>query len=149
MAALGALPPDHEPRATDYVDGMIAMTEALIANGHAYEADGHVLFHPHCHQKALTGTAASEAALRLVPEARVEVVDAGCCGMAGSFGFEKEHYDVSMTIGEQRLFPAIREQQGDFDVVASGISCQQQIQHGTDKHPISLAEALRDGLKVV
>ena len=90
--------------------------------------DGHVLFHPHCHQKALTGTAASEAALRLVPEARVEVVDAGCCGMAGAFGYETEHYDVSMTIGELALLPAVRANP-DATVVTTGVSCRQQVEH--------------------
>ena len=62
--------------------------------------------------------------------------------MAGSFGFEKEHYDISMKIGEQTLFPAIREQGGDFVVVAEGVSCRQQIEQGTGKRAMHLVEAL-------
>ena len=68
-----------------------------------------ILFHGHCHQKALAGTAATVALLERIPGAEVTELDAGCCGMAGSFGFEAEHYDLSMQIGEQRLFPALRE----------------------------------------
>ena len=67
-----------------------------------------ILFHGHCHQKAVTGTAATVALLRAIPGTEVTEVDAGCCGMAGSFGFEAEHYDLSMRIGELRLFPAVR-----------------------------------------
>jgi Fe-S oxidoreductase len=66
------------------------------------------LFHGHCHQKALAGTTATMALLRSIPGADVIEVDAGCCGMAGSFGFEAEHYELSMSIGELRLFPAVR-----------------------------------------
>ena len=66
-----------------------------------------MLFHSHCHARALVGTAPSLAALRLAPGYEVEESNAGCCGMAGAFGYEKEHYDISMTIGGQRLFPAV------------------------------------------
>ena len=69
-----------------------------------------VLFHAHCHQRSLAGTASSLNALRLAPGYKVELTNAGCCGMAGSFGYEKEHYDISMTIGEQALFPAGQRQ---------------------------------------
>ena len=68
--------------------------------------------------------------------------------MAGSFGYEREHYDISMAVGEQRLFPTIRNQQGSFDVVASGFSCRQQIEQGTGVAAKTVAEALRDSLKV-
>jgi FAD/FMN-containing dehydrogenase/Fe-S oxidoreductase len=100
-----------------------------------------VLFHGHCHQKALAGTAATLALLRCIPGADVVEVDAGCCGMAGSFGFEAEHYDLSMSIGELRLFPAIRAEAEDTIVVATGVSCRQQIEHGTGRralHPLVL-----------
>ena len=66
--------------------------------------------------------------------------------MAGSFGFEKEHYDISMKIGNQRLFPAIRDEHGDFDVVASGVSCRQQIKQGTKKTSKHLAEILLEAI---
>ena len=64
-----------------------------------------ILFHGHCHQKALAGTAATVALLERIPGAQVTELDAGCCGMAGSFGFETEHYDLSMQIGESRAVP--------------------------------------------
>ena len=83
--------------------------------------------------------------LAWVPGYQVQPVDSGCCGMAGSFGYKAEHYDVSMAIGERVLFPAVREQP-DAGVVVSGISCRQQVLHGTgrsSRHPIEwIADAL-------
>ena len=105
-----------------------------------------VLFHGHCHQKALAGTAASLGALRLPLGARVELVNAGCCGMAGSFGFEREHYDISMTIGEHALFPAVNAKGQDWDIAVTGVSCRQQIEHGTGRTARHLVEILRDAL---
>lgn len=112
------------------------------------ETNRTALFHGHCHQKALVGNAPSLAALRLIPGYAVEEINTGCCGMAGSFGYEREHYDISMAVGEQRLFPTIRNQQGSFDVVASGFSCRQQIAQGTGVAAKTVAETLRDSLKV-
>src|SRR5580693_4548014 len=100
-----------------------------------------ILFHGHCHQKALAGTAATMALLRSIPGADVIEVDAGCCGMAGSFGFEAEHYELSMRIGELRLFPAIRAEAGETIIAATGVSCRQQIEHGTGRparHPLEI-----------
>ena len=105
-----------------------------------------VLFHGHCHQKSLVGTASSLGALRLPPGNQVELVDAGCCGMAGSFGFEKEHYDISMTIGELGLFPAVNAKGPDWEVAVMGVSCRQQIEHGTGRRARHLVEVLRDCL---
>jgi FAD/FMN-containing dehydrogenase/Fe-S oxidoreductase len=102
-----------------------------------------ILFHGHCHQKALAGTAATVALLRSIPGAEVVEVDAGCCGMAGSFGFEKEHYDLSMRIGELRLFPAVRAQPAEAIIAATGVSCRQQIAHGTGRrawHPLEIVQ---------
>jgi len=100
-----------------------------------------VLFHGHCHQKALAGTTATMALLRSIPGADVVEVDAGCCGMAGSFGFEAEHYELSMSIGELRLFPAVRAEAAETIIAATGVSCRQQIAHGTGRmarHPLEL-----------
>jgi len=109
-----------------------------------------ILFHGHCHQKAVTGTAATVALLRAIPGAEVAEVDAGCCGMAGSFGFEAEHYDLSLRIGELRLFPAVRAEPADTIIAASGVSCRQQIAHGTGRqarHPLEIVRsALATGL---
>jgi FAD/FMN-containing dehydrogenase/Fe-S oxidoreductase len=102
-----------------------------------------VLFHGHCHQKALAGTAATMALLRSIPGAEVIEVDAGCCGMAGSFGFEAEHYELSMRIGGLRLFPAIRAEPEDTIIAATGVSCRQQITHGTGRHVQHPVEIIR------
>ncbi|HEY8369238.1 MAG TPA: FAD-linked oxidase C-terminal domain-containing protein [Thermodesulfobacteriota bacterium] len=116
------------------------------ANG---EPPRRVLFHGHCHQKALAGTAATVALLSRIPGAEVVELDAGCCGMAGSFGFEAEHYDLSMAIGGQRLFPAVRAEGPETLVAATGVSCRQQIAHGTGRrahHPVVLLhEAITRG----
>jgi len=123
---------------------------AAIADGRlALAADSpvagkRILFHGHCHQKAVTGTAATVALLRAIPGAEVTEVDAGCCGMAGSFGFEAEHYDLSLRIGELRLFPAVRAEPAGTIVAASGVSCRQQIAHGTGRqarHPLEIVRS--------
>jgi FAD/FMN-containing dehydrogenase/Fe-S oxidoreductase len=145
---LALLPGDH--RAHE-VAGRVRpvedlITEAIDAGDLELSADtwpaGHtILFHGHCHQKAEVGTAATVALLRRIPGARVVELDAGCCGMAGSFGFEAEHYALSMTIGEDRLFPAVRAEPPDTVVAATGVSCRQQIAHGTTRrahHPLEL-----------
>ncbi|MEA2295523.1 MAG: hypothetical protein QOE86_3162, partial [Solirubrobacteraceae bacterium] len=107
-----------------------------------------ILFHGHCHQKALAGTASTVALLQRIPGAEVVELDAGCCGMAGSFGFEAEHYDLSMRIGGMRLFPAVRQEPAATLIAATGVSCRQQIAHGTGRparHPVQLVrEALID-----
>lgn len=106
--------------------------------------DTSIVLHGHCHQKAAGALAPTVNVLERIPGARVTALDAGCCGMAGSFGFEREHYDLSMQIGEQRLFPAVRGAPGAV-VVATGVSCRQQILHGTGReavHPVSLLRQL-------
>jgi Fe-S oxidoreductase len=100
-----------------------------------FENQSHVLLHGHCHQKALVGMSATVAMLKQIAGVTVQLVDSGCCGMAGSFGYE--HYDLSMKIGERVLFPAVRQHAGT--IVAPGFSCRHQIQHGAGKlalHPI-------------
>lgn len=105
-----------------------------------------IKFHGHCHQKALSNQASSFAVLNLPVNYKVTIIPSGCCGMAGSFGYEKEHYDVSMQIGGQTLFPAIRNASDDVIISANGTSCRHQIKDGTQrhaKHPVSiLREAL-------
>jgi len=101
------------------------------------------LIHGHCHEKALIGSRYLKEAMSLAYA--VEEIDSGCCGMAGSFGFEKEHYDVSMAIGKRRLFPAV-EKNPDAIVVAPGVSCRQQVEHATGRHALHPAEALMQAL---
>jgi Fe-S oxidoreductase len=97
------------------------------------------LIHGHCHEKALIGSRYLKEALAMAYP--VEEIDSGCCGMAGSFGYEKEHYDVSIAIGQRRLFPAV-EKNPEAIVVAPGISCRQQVEHATGRRPLHPAEAL-------
>jgi Fe-S oxidoreductase len=99
-----------------------------------------VMLHGHCHQKALVGTAPTIAMLKAAGY-EVSEVDSGCCGMAGSFGFEKEHYDLSLKIGNRRLAPAVKAVGGEVEIVAPGISCRQQIEYLAGrkaKHPAEL-----------
>jgi len=103
--------------------------------------------HGHCHQKALSGTHSSFQILNIPKNYGVTIMNTGCCGMAGSFGYEKEHYAISMQVGEDTLFPKIRNTSLETEIVAAGTSCRHQIYDGTErlaKHPITiLKEALK------
>ena len=121
------------------------LAEAGINMPYAPQARG-VLLHGHCHQKAMVGTGPSLAALRAVPGFAVTEVDSGCCGMAGSFGVEREHYAISIAMGERALFKVVREQPSNALIVAAGASCRQQIAHGTGRVAVHLAEALAGAL---
>jgi Fe-S oxidoreductase len=109
------------------------------ANGRA------AVLHGHCHQKALVGTAPTVAVLKAAGYAVTEV-DAGCCGMAGSFGFEAEHYDLSLAIAGRRLVPAVKAAGTEAFVCAPGISCRQQIEHTTGRQAQHPAELLWEAL---
>jgi FAD/FMN-containing dehydrogenase/Fe-S oxidoreductase len=138
-----------DPNVQD-VSGRVRQVEELLVEaidsgrltlGTSWLTGRRILYHGHCHQKAEVGTAATVALLRLIPGVEVVELDAGCCGMAGSFGFESEHYDISMTVGDDRLFPAIKADPADTVVAATGVSCRQQILHGTERtawHPLEL-----------
>lgn len=131
VAARARLVPELLVEAID--DGSLVLGDAL--------KDRRILLHGHCHEKAVTGTTATHALLSRIPGAEVTEIDAGCCGMAGSFGFEAEHYDLSMKIGGLRLFPAIAASSPDTLLAATGVSCRQQIAHGASRtavHPVEL-----------
>ncbi len=106
---------------------------------------GKALLHGHCHHKALVGNEPTVAALKLAGYS-VETIPSGCCGMAGDFGYEVGHYEISRTIGEDRLFPAVRKAEPDATIVASGTSCRHQISHFTERQPVHLVEALAAAL---
>ena len=91
--------------------------------------DKKILFHGHCHQKALFGSKKISQLLNLLPTVVVEEIQSGCCGMAGTFGFESEHYDISIKMAKQNLTDKISSQSDDFILVSDGISCRQQIKH--------------------
>ncbi len=111
----------------------------------AWQGEGSVLLHGHCHQKALVGTEATERALTLAGY-DVRAVDAGCCGMAGAFGYEAEHVDVSKQMAELRLAPAVRQTGSDTTLAAPGFSCRSQIKDVTDRTAQHPAEVLWEAL---
>lgn len=102
--------------------------------------------HGHCHQKALASVEPTVRMLSLPENFTVEVIPSGCCGMAGSFGYEKEHYDVSMQVGELVLFPALRGAAADAILAAPGTSCRHQIHDGTGRVALHPAQVLRQAL---
>ncbi len=146
------VPPEMRADAKRLAAGCLLFDEFLVRevrNGHigtdAFRPlDADIWLHGHCHQKSLIGVGASAEMLRLIPGARVHVIPSGCCGMAGSFGYEKEHYRTSMAIGEMVLFPTVRkaaESPGKTLVAAPGTSCRQQILDGTGfkaQHPVEI-----------
>ena len=105
-----------------------------------------IKIHGHCHQKALSSTHATFSILNIPKNYTPTIMNTGCCGMAGSFGYEKEHYKISMQVGEDTLFPKIRNTSKETEIIASGTSCRHQILDGTNryaKHPITvLREAI-------
>ena len=106
---------------------------------------GRVLLHGHCHQKALVGTGPSHRTLELAGYT-VDEVDSGCCGMAGAFGYEAEHLEVSLAMAERRLLPAVRAAGGDTVIAAAGTSCRHQIAHGCTREALHPAQILRNAL---
>lgn len=105
-----------------------------------------IILHTHCQQKALRVNKATEFIFNFFDSFELEVVPSGCCGMAGSFGYEKEHYKISMEIGELVLFPTIRKSTVDSIIVATGTSCRHQIEHGLHKKAVHPVEVLYDSL---
>jgi len=125
------------------------MLEDFLAARHAADPDPpyrpterEVRVHGHCHQKALLGMAGALRALRMVPGYQVTEIAAGCCGMAGSFGYEKEHYDVSLRIGELELLPQVRAAPEAALIVATGTSCRHQIADATGRQALHPVQAL-------
>jgi Fe-S oxidoreductase len=106
------------------------------------------LLHGHCHQKAFNVMSAVQKVLSLIPELEVKTIDSSCCGMAGSFGYEKEHYDISMKMGSLSLFPAVKEADTDVLIVADGTSCRSQIEHGTGRQALHVARVLQMALNL-
>ncbi len=106
----------------------------------------HIYLHGHCHQKALADVRASAWVLALPRNYQVEIIPSGCCGMAGSFGYEAEHYEVSMKVGDLVLFPAIQKLEEEITIAAPGTSCRHQILDGTGRHALHPAEILWSAL---
>jgi Fe-S oxidoreductase len=110
------------------------------------KAHKELIVHGHCHQKALAGADSSIKALSFPANYKVSAIPSGCCGMAGSFGYELEHYDVSMKVGELVLFPSVRTADKDVIIAASGTSCRHQIKDGTGRQSYHPIEILFDAL---
>jgi len=122
------------------------MDKSIIKKEQFTDQRKKVLLHGHCQQKALMGTAPSVKALSFPRNYSVETIPSGCCGMAGSFGYEKEHYEVSMKIGELVLFPSVRMKEPDTIVAAPGTSCRHQIKDGTGQQAFHTVDILFDAL---
>jgi len=105
-----------------------------------------ILFHGHCQQKALFGTESTLRMLRLIPKCQVEEIESGCCGMAGSFGYEEEHYDLSIQLAEMSLAPAVRSADSSTIICAAGTSCREQILHTTNRKALHPVEVFADAL---
>jgi Fe-S oxidoreductase len=104
------------------------------------------LLHGHCHQKAFGAMTAVQEVLRLVPGLEVQMIESSCCGMAGAFGYQAGHYDVSMKMGELNLLPAVRAAEPDTLIVADGTSCRQQIRDGAQREALHVACVLEQAL---
>ncbi len=106
----------------------------------------YIMLHGHCHQKSLASTTPTLFVLNFPDNYRAEEIPSGCCGMAGSFGFEKEHYDLSVKVGELVLFPAVRSSNSDTIIAAPGTSCRHQIKDGTQRDAMHPVEILYEAL---
>jgi Fe-S oxidoreductase len=132
----------------EWADTALVRMDSSAGGGRSF-APGpeRVLLHAHCHQKALGGLPSALKLLGRLPDTEVSDADAGCCGMAGSFGYEQEHYPVSRAVGERKLFPAVRSATSGTLIVAPGFSCRQQIRHFTGVEAVTVPE-LMEGLMI-
>ena len=142
-----------DPRAGIVADHTYMLEEFLVGLAHEDRLDldfthtsRSILVHGHCQQKALVGIGPTLEVLNMPPNFEAAEIDSGCCGLAGSFGYEKEHYDISMKIGEERLFTAIQTADPEVEIVAVGTSCRHQIAHGTDRKARHWVEVLVEAL---
>jgi FAD/FMN-containing dehydrogenase/Fe-S oxidoreductase len=138
----------HDPRAAKLRDQTFLLSEFLIKHAPHYQPpqlDEKIIVHGHCHHRATMGMHDEIALLRLTG-AKVELLDSGCCGMAGPFGFEKEKYDLSQKLGERVLLPAVRNNPKSI-IVSDGFSCSEQITQNTNARPMHLAEVLAQSQK--
>lgn len=139
-----------DEKSTDAISKNVFLLEEFIAleiekgviTRHSFTKETQaVKIHTHCHQKALSNQKVTFDMLNLPENYSVSIINSGCCGMAGSFGYEKEHYEVSMQIGELKLFPSIRKTDDAIIIAANGTSCRHQIYDGTSRkalHPITI-----------
>ncbi|MDP6777386.1 MAG: FAD-linked oxidase C-terminal domain-containing protein, partial [Candidatus Latescibacteria bacterium] len=128
-------------------EGYVDMLHARGDLGVSFQDLGKkILFHGHCHQKALWGVDASVRVLGLPRGFQVSEIDSGCCGMAGSFGYEAEHYEMSLKVGDDRLLRIVNDAPAEAEIAVAGVSCRQQIAHATGRAARHPAEILRDAV---
>ena len=135
---------NHLAKYSFFIDEFIAkeMETGAITKNQFTQRDQSILLHGHCQQKAVGSLADSVKVLSFPTNFKVETIPSGCCGMAGSFGYEKEHYEVSMNIGELVLFPTIRANKNNCTIAAPGTSCRHQIKDGTGEKALHTVEIL-------
>jgi Fe-S oxidoreductase len=138
----------HDEDARRLARGTLTLAEFLVEQAQDYDPpklSRKAIVHGHCHQKAIMGMSA-EQELYSKLGLDFEVPDFGCCGLAGSWGFERDKYDLSMKIGERRLLPAAREASRDTILVADGFSCKTQVEHATDRRALHTAQLIKMAL---
>jgi len=123
------------------------LEEGFLTSDLFVESTAQIKLHGHCHQKALSDVSKTKHILELPTGYSVDIIPSGCCGMAGSFGYEKEHYDVSMKIGDLVLFPEVNKADKNTMIAAPGTSCRHQIKDGTNRTALHPVEILYDALK--
>jgi Fe-S oxidoreductase len=151
-----AMVPEHLQEAAQLIAANSFTVEEFLANemeqgritSYQFVNDERLIrLHGHCHQKAISSMVPTKKILSLPTNYQVQLIPSGCCGMAGSFGYEKEHYDLSMQIGELVLFPTVRELDKEVLVAAPGTSCRHQIMDGTGRRALHPVQILWDALK--
>jgi Fe-S oxidoreductase len=135
----------HDEDAKRLSQNTLTLGEFLTQEAEHYEPprlDRKAIVHGHCHHKSIMGM---DAERKLLEELGLnfEILDSGCCGLAGSWGFEEEHYDLSMQIGERRLLPAARNAERDTLIISDGFSCKTQIEHATDRRALHIAQVIK------
>jgi len=135
-----------DPMAQALAEGTFMLDEFLARKAPAYTPPsykGHALLHGHCHQKAISGLKHETALLGRISGLKLEILDAGCCGMAGAFGYEADHYEISKTLAERVLVPAIQRSEPGTIVISDGFSCRSQVRHFCpDARVLHLAQIL-------
>jgi Fe-S oxidoreductase len=141
----------NDQRAIRLSEQTIMFSEALVQSSADWRpprlSGSRFVVHGHCHQKAVL-TMNDEIALLRSTGAQVELLDSGCCGMAGSFGFEREKYDVSQKLAERVLLPSLRGAAEDAIVVSNGFSCREQIKQNSKRRAFHLAEVMDAGFSI-
>ena len=136
----------RDPRAATLAKSSLMLDEFLAREAPEFPLPivrGRALLHGHCHQKAIAGLDNEIAILKRIPDLQLETPDSGCCGMAGAFGYDVNHFDVSRAIGERVLLPAVRATDPNTIIISDGFSCRSQIAHFCPgRHAMHLAEVL-------